>query len=68
MSSLNSVRPQRFFTLGDIMRITIRAMCQKHNELNEKILHCRFELSKMCPAVLVQSVCAKIQDAISKPF
>ena len=50
MSSLNSVRPQRFFTLGDIMRITIRAMCQNHNELNVKILHCRFELSKMCPA------------------
>ena len=67
MSSPNSVRPQRFFTLGDIMRITIRAMRQKHNELNEKILHCRFELSKMCPAVLVRSVCAKIQDAISKP-
>ena len=43
-------------------------MCQKHNEHNEKILHCRFELSKMCPAVLVQSVCAKIQDAISKLF
>ena len=68
MSSLNSVRPQRFFTLGDIMRITIRAMCQKRNELNEKILHCHFELSKMCLTVLVQSICVKIQDAISKPF
>ena len=43
-------------------------MCQKRNELNEKILHCHFELSKMCLAVLVQSICAKIQDAISKPF
>ena len=46
------------FTSGDIMRITIRGMCQKRNELNEKILHCHFELSKMCLTVLVQSICA----------
>ena len=38
----------------NIMRITIRAMCQKRNKLTEQILHCRSELSKICPAVLVQ--------------
>ena len=32
------------------MRITIRAMCQKRNKLGEQILHCRSELSKICPA------------------
>ena len=52
----------------NIMRITIRAMCQKCNKLNEQILHCRYELSKICPAVLIQSICAKIQDANSKLF
>ena len=50
------------------MRITIRALCQKRNELHEKILHCRSELSKICPVVLVKSICAKIQDACSKIF
>ena len=40
---------------------------EKRNELNEQILHCRSELSKICPAVLVQSIRAKIQDANS-PF
>ena len=50
------------------MRITIRAMCQKRNKLTEQILHCRSELSKICPAVLVQSIRAKIQDANSKLF
>ena len=43
-------------------------MCQKRNELNEQILHCRSELSKICLAVLVQSISAKIQDANSKLF
>ena len=43
-------------------------MCQKRNELNEQILHCRSKLSKICPAVLVQSISAKIQDANSKLF
>ena len=52
----------------NIMRITIRAMCQKRNKLTEQILHCRSELSKICPAVLVQSIRAKIQDANSKLF
>ena len=48
------------------MRITIRALRQKRNELHEKILHCRSELSKICPVVLVKSIRAKIQDACSK--
>ena len=43
-------------------------MCQKRNKLSEQILHCRSELSKICPAVLVQSIRAKIQDANSKLF
>ena len=43
-------------------------MCQKRNKLTEQILHCRSELSKICPAVLVQSIRAKIQDANSKLF
>ena len=46
------------------MRITIRAMCQT----NEQTLNCRSKLSEMCPAVLVQSICGKIQDASSKLF
>ena len=41
---------------------------EKRNELNEQILHCRSELSKIFPAVLVQSIYAKIQDANSKLF
>ena len=52
----------------NIMRIIIRGMCQKRNKLTEQILHCRSELSKICPAVLVQSIRAKIQDANSKLF
>ena len=64
MSSSNSVRPQCFFTPGYIMRITIRAMCQT----NAQILNCCSKLSKMCPAVLVLYICAKIQDASSKLF
>ena len=43
-------------------------MCQKRNKLSEQILHYRSELSKICPAVLVQSIRAKIQDANSKLF
>ena len=46
------------------MRITIRAMCQT----NEQILNCRSKLSEMCPIVLEQSICGKIQDASSKLF
>ena len=41
---------------------------EKRNELKEQILHCRSELSKIFPAVLVQSIYAKIQDANSKLF
>ena len=52
----------------DIMRITIRAMCQKRSELNEQILYCRSELSKICSVVLVPSIRAKIQDANSELF
>ena len=43
-------------------------MCQKRNEINQQILHCRSKLSKIFPAVLLQSICAKIQDAYSKLF
>ena len=43
-------------------------MCHKRNKLIEQILYCRSELSKICPAVLVQSIRAKIQDANSKLF
>ena len=50
----------------NIMRITIRAMCQKRSELNEQILYCRSELSKICSVVLVPSIRAKIQDANSE--
>ena len=50
------------------MRITIRALCQKRNELHEKILHCRSELSKILPVALVKSIRVKIQDACSKIF
>ena len=50
------------------MRITIRALCQKRNELHVKILHCRSELSKIFPVALVKSIRAKIQDACSKIF
>ena len=32
----------------NIMRITIRVICQKRNELHKQILHCRSELSKIC--------------------
>ena len=53
----------------NIMRITIRAMCKKRNHLTEQILHCRTaELCKICPAVLVQSIRAKIQETNSKLF
>ena len=33
----------------NIMRITIRAMCQKRDDLSKQILQCRSELSKICP-------------------
>ena len=52
----------------NIMRITIRAMCQKRDDLDKQILHYRSELSKTCPAILVQSIRAKIQEVNSKLF
>ena len=48
------------------MRITIRAMCQKRDDLEKHNLHYRSELSKACSAILVQSICAKIQEINSK--
>ena len=50
------------------MRITIRAMCQKRIALDKQILHCRSELSKICPAILVQSIRAKIRQLNSGLF
>ena len=50
------------------MRITIRAMCQKRDDLDKQILHYRSELCKACPAILVQSIRAKIQEVNSKLF
>ena len=44
------------------MRITIRAMCLKGDDLDKQILQCRSELSKICPVVLVNSIRAKIQE------
>ena len=52
----------------NIMRITIRAMCLKRNELDKQILQHRSELSKICPTVLVQSIRAKIQELNAKLF
>jgi len=50
------------------MRITIRGMCQKRDDLDEQILHYRSELCKTCPAILVQSTRAEIQEVSSKLF
>ena len=52
----------------NIMRITIRAMCQKRIAIDKQILHCRSELSKICPAILVQSIRAKIRQLNSGLF
>ena len=41
-------------------------MCQKRDGLDKQILQCRSELSKICPAVLVQSIRTKIQEVNSK--
>ena len=43
-------------------------MCQKRIALDKQILHCRSELSKICPAILVQSVRAKIRQLNSGLF
>ena len=50
------------------MTITIRAMCQKRDDLNKQILQCHSELSKICPAILVHSIRTKIQEVNSKLF
>ena len=44
------------------MRIPIRAICQKRDDLDKQILQYRFELSKICPVVLLNSIRAKIQE------
>ena len=46
----------------NIMRISIRAMCLKRDDLDKQILQCRSELSKICPVVLLNSIRAKIQQ------
>ena len=43
-------------------------MCQKRDDLDRQILQCRSELSKICPAILVQSIRTKIQEVNSKLF
>ena len=43
-------------------------MCQKRNVLDKQILQCRSELSKICPAVLLQSIRAKIRELNSGLF
>ena len=40
-------------------------MCQKRDDLDKQILQCRSELSKICPAILVQSIRTKIQEVNS---
>ena len=50
------------------MRITIRTMCQKRDDLDKQILHYRSELCKAYPAILVQSIRAKIHEVNSKLF
>ena len=39
-----------------VMRITIRAMCQKRDDLDQRIIECRSQLHQNCPAVLVESI------------
>ena len=43
-------------------------MCQERNKLSEQILYCLSELSKICPAISVQSIRAKTQAANSTLF
>lgn len=43
-------------------------MCEKRDSLEKQILQCRSELSKICPAILVQSIRTKIQKVNSKLF
>ena len=50
------------------MRITIRALCQKRDDLDQRIIECRSQLYQNCPAVLVQSIRDKIQQLNSKLF
>ena len=52
------------------MRITIRAMCQKCDDVSKQIQQSFSELSKTRPTrcTLVQSICTKIQEVNSKLF
>jgi len=52
----------------NIMRIIIRAICTKRDDLDKQILQCCNELSKICPSVLVHSIRSKIQELKSKLF
>ena len=51
-----------------VMRITIRAMCPKSDDLDQRVIECRSQLYQNCPAVLVQSIRDKIQQLNSKLF
>ena len=51
-----------------LMRITVKAMCKKRDDLDLQIMQCRSELSKICPTILVQSIRSKIQELNSKLF
>ena len=67
-SHSNQIRCAQNSFSRNIMRITIRAMCQKRNVLDKQILQCRSELSKICLAVLLQSIRAKIRELNSGLF
>ena len=43
-------------------------MCQKRDDLDQRIIECRSQLYQNCPAVLVQSIRDKIQQLNSKLF
>ena len=51
-----------------VMRITIRAMCQKRDDLDQRIIEYRSQLYQNYPAVLVQSIRDKTQQVNSKLF
>ena len=65
---LHEIQYAENFFSRNIMRITIKAMCNKRDDLDKQIFQCRNELSKICPSVLVHSIRAKIQELNSKRF
>ena len=65
---LHQIRCAQNSISRNIMRITIRAMCQKRNVLDKKNLQCRSKLSKICLVILVQSIRAKIRELNSGLF